>query len=570
MKLTILDGTQKNREISFETTTVTIGRDSGNDVVLENRKVSRNHAMISLQGTKFIIKDLDSSNGTYVNNTPVTEHSLENGDIIRICTIQIRFTREDGDAPAAEQHVTEQVTMVPAEGPVASGEFNPRPIVGGTTFFDMDFSRATFESMKRSYQSLAVLCRLSNAINSIFEERKLFERICDFIAEAIRCERIIVMLKNPSGNELEPQIIRKIAKGTKVFAPITISRSIIERVMSGNVSLLCHDATAEPAFADSDSVHIYGIKSAMCVPIQIKGVPEGILYADVLSSPGQFDEEDLKLFTAIADQTAMTIENMRLHKGVQEQEKIKRELAIAREIQEVLLPREFPRINGYDCAFKTVAAEEIGGDYYDCFRLDDNHLGIVIADVSGKGIPGAIVMAMFRSTLHEKAAQGTSPATILRKVNNTIIGDIKQDMFISAIFGILDIGEKTVSFSRAGHLPLLHYVNERREFEFLKPNGIVLGISEWTPATDIEEQTVTLGPGDILVFYTDGVEEAFNARNEEFGRERICASVQKSIDVSEEVTSKTILDNLYNDIYNYTCNSTSKDDITVGILKVEQ
>ncbi|MDP8219053.1 MAG: SpoIIE family protein phosphatase [Candidatus Theseobacter exili] len=570
MKLTILNGSTENKDISTENSTITIGRDSTNDIVLENKKVSRNHAIIALQDNRFSIKDLGSSNGTYVNNMPVTEHVLENGDIIRICNVQIRITwKEDHPPTAQKEDSREQVTMIPTETPIPSCEINVRSTVGGTTFFDMDFSKTTFESMKRSYQSLAILCRISNAVKSIFEEKPLFERICDFISEAVPCERIILMLKNPSTKELEPQIIRKISKGNKPFAPITISQAIIDRVMTRNVSLLCHDATTEPEFADSDSVHIYGIKSAMCVPLQIKGITEGILYADVLSSPGQFDEEDLKLFTAIADQTAMTIENVRLYKNLQEQERIKRELAIAKEIQEILLPKEFPIIEGFDIAFRTVEAEEIGGDYYDCFHLDDNHLGIVIADVSGKGIPGAIVMAMFRSTLHAMALQNFSPSSILYQVNKTIIKDIKQDMFISSTFAILNIKDKTLSFARAGHLPLLHYKKKLNEFDFIKPKGMVLGISDWTNPEVLEEATVSLNPEDILVFYTDGVEESSNSNNEEFGREGICQSVKKSLDTIKDVKSKTILETLYKDIYNYICNSTSKDDITVGILKVE-
>jgi len=211
-----------------------------------------------------------------------------------------------------------------------------------------------------------------------------------------------------------------------------------------------------------------------------------------------------------------------------ENERFEQELRIAEQIQQTLLPLENPKIAGYEFGSIYYSAKEVGGDYYDWINVDENHIGIICADVSGKGVPGAFVMAITRSVIRSNAVNVLSPGELMKKVNSILKKDMKKGMFVTIWYGILDIRSGTLRFSNAGHNPLIIYRAAKQDNEIIQTQGSPLGIlNEKIFDKKLVEGEIQLNAGDILVQYTDGITEAFNAKNEMFEFNRLCGAIKE-------------------------------------------
>ncbi|HTF55800.1 MAG TPA: PP2C family protein-serine/threonine phosphatase [Planctomycetota bacterium] len=204
-----------------------------------------------------------------------------------------------------------------------------------------------------------------------------------------------------------------------------------------------------------------------------------------------------------------------------EKKMLQHELAIAEELQSNLLPRRIPKVEGVDLSAYYRPSEEVGGDYYDFIEIDDDHLGIAVADVSGKGIPGAMVMTEARALLKSEAGRSLSPAETLLRVNRVLFQDIKRGMFVTMCYMVLSLRGKSLTLSSAGHLPLLLWRRASGTCHGVNPLGLALGIDKG-PLFEkkLREERVALGAGDRFVGCTDGVVEAMNPDHEEMGAER--------------------------------------------------
>ncbi|MDD2709701.1 MAG: SpoIIE family protein phosphatase [Verrucomicrobiae bacterium] len=273
---------------------------------------------------------------------------------------------------------------------------------------------------------------------------------------------------------------------------------------------------------------------------------------------------------ALADEDAgflIVLHDITARKRVEqaEKERTEKDLEVARAIQRVLLPSVFPRILDVDISATNVPAQKVGGDYYDLIQLSPTRWGLAIADVSGKGVSGALVMAMCRSNLRLIAAGGDSPAVVMKKLNRVIKPDMQDDMFISMIYGILDTQIKTFSFCRVGHEPLFLYHRSLDKLEMLSPRGMALGI-DGGPAFDalIEEKQLAMRAGDVLIFFTDGITEARNKDGREFGRERLSAVVRGSAQLPSADMTAGILD----EVNLFAGREPQSDDMTLLVLRI--
>ncbi len=249
-----------------------------------------------------------------------------------------------------------------------------------------------------------------------------------------------------------------------------------------------------------------------------------------------------------------------------EQQRIKRELQVAQEIQQMLLPDDFPHVLGYDIASYYQAAKEVGGDLFDFVDVDDNTIGICVADVSGKGVPGSMVMTMIRTALRLEARGNKNPADVLARVNRFVTDDIRKGMFVTAFYVVLDSKERMVSFASAGHNPMILYRGKSKETFYLNPSGFPIGIT--LPDINLFDEKIRydkirLHPDDILIVYTDGITEAMNAKRELYGEERFLAAIRKygHLDVVEFVKS------IKDDIMNFTGGYEQNDDITLVAIR---
>src|SRR5437660_1109275 len=240
------------------------------------------------------------------------------------------------------------------------------------------------------------------------------------------------------------------------------------------------------------------------------------------------------------------------------------DLQIAREIQRILLPDEAPTIEGFEIAGLNIPASQVSGDYFDYIKVDEERLGVAIADVSGKGVPASLIMAICRSVLRSQAPENPSPAEVLQKVNRQLYPDIKEDMFISMAYLVLDHSRNGVTLARAGHDAPLLYKRVSQTVTPLKPPGMVVGIDSGNVFDRITgDFPVPLERDDCLVLYTDGVTEALDTDGNEFGVERTVQSVRASADNG----AQAIVARLIDDLRNFVGSHPQNDDITLIAIR---
>ncbi len=253
-------------------------------------------------------------------------------------------------------------------------------------------------------------------------------------------------------------------------------------------------------------------------------------------------------------------------KNLAEQERIRTEMQVGKEIQQQLIPREMPNTEGYEISPYYEAAKELGGDYFDFIEVDKDTLGIVVADVSGKGVPGSLVMAYIKATLRTEARSMKSASEVLGRVNDIVVDDIKKGMFVTLFYVIIDSKRRRINYASAGHNPMILYRQGTKKTYYLNPRGFPVGIS--LPDADlfknsIESDTIQLSEDDILLLYTDGITEAMNSRREMFGEERLLDVIRKNGHLKVEEFIK----NLQDEIHSFTEGYEQNDDITVVAIK---
>jgi serine phosphatase RsbU (regulator of sigma subunit)/anti-sigma regulatory factor (Ser/Thr protein kinase) len=261
--------------------------------------------------------------------------------------------------------------------------------------------------------------------------------------------------------------------------------------------------------------------------------------------------------------------NLRKTQGqLTDQTRLRRELQLAQEIQNALLPKSVPTLEGFDIDAAYRAALEVGGDYYDFFEVDENAIGIVVADVSGKGIGSSMVMTMIRTSMRLEARGNKRASDVLNKVNKAAMGDVKKGMYITMFYVILDSKKRQVSYSSAGHNPMFLYRGDTKSVSFLNPGGIAVGIDLGNPDEFrklITSEKLRLKKNDLLFIYTDGITEAMNEKREQFGEQRLIDFIYKY----NHLPSSEFKNKLNDEVAEFTKGYPQSDDITFVVVKLE-
>ena len=368
---------------------------------------------------------------------------------------------------------------------------------------------------------LALLYRLSQAFNSTLDLDEVLNRVMDEVVAATRAERGFVMLREADGR-LVFRAARGMERETIDDPEFQISRSVVERVAHEGQPLLTSNAQSDEWLSDRVSVIVLGLLSILCVPLQLKGTILGVIYVDNRLQAGIFSPEDLELLTAIAASAAIAIENARLYQVAVEKGRMERELQVARGMQAGLLPRETPQIPGWEFATRWQPAREVAGDFYDFFPLEEGRLGLVLADVSDKGMPAALFMALCRNTIRASVSHASLPADGIAHANRLICTDAADGMFVTLFYAQLDPQTGEFSYVNAGHNPpLLCRPGKGAQggaLTQLMPTGMALGV---LPDFSFEQRTAHLKPGEFVLLYTDGVTDATGLPGQRFGMERL-------------------------------------------------
>jgi phosphoserine phosphatase RsbU/P len=344
---------------------------------------------------------------------------------------------------------------------------------------------------------------------------------------------------------------------------ITPGEGLIGRVWQTGQSLYLNDLSEAPELAKLRG-SAFGTASVMAAALSYAKQDLGVLAVANGPLGAPFSQADFVVFKSIAEQSAFALYNAIIYSMANEKKRLDHDLEIARDIQRILLPAEAPAINGFQISGINVPARQVSGDYFDYIRVDDERLGVAIADVSGKGVPASLIMAICRSVLRAEAARNPSPADVLRKVNRQLYPDIKEDMFISMAYLILDHQRDGVTLARAGHDAPLLYKQRSQTVRPIKPPGMVVGIDSGNVFDRLTADfAVPLERDDCLVLYTDGVTEALNTDGDEFGLDRMIQSVRASATDGAQTIVKRIIE----DVRNFTGSFPQNDDITVIAIR---
>lgn len=305
--------------------------------------------------------------------------------------------------------------------------------------------------------------------------------------------------------------------------PIKRGEGLLGQSADLGAPALITEAEADPRIPRHEA-DVLRVRSAVVVPLRFQQQVLGVLALVNRVDGHAFTESDQSLLQALADQAAASVHYAGLRDVLAEKKRIDHDLAVARQIQSSLLPATLPQIPGLELAAFNEPAQQIGGDYYDVLRVDANHLGIAIADVSGKGIGGALLMSVCRSVLRAQAPGNTNPADVLRALNRVMNRDIGEDMFVTMIYMVLELDTMKLTIARAGHERAVLVTGG----QIVRPEGAGAAIGMVDDDTFdllLKETSVTLQPGDLLVTYTDGITEAQNAAGEEWGFDRFAEEV---------------------------------------------
>ncbi len=327
--------------------------------------------------------------------------------------------------------------------------------------------------------------------------------------------------------------------------------------------LIANDARNDPRFFGDLAKSPFRTTNVICVPLRdSQGQVTGVLQAVNRKGNGVFEENDIPLFSAFADQAAIAIEKSQLYQASLEKERMEQQLLLAREIQVGFWPKEIPRYDRVTLAGKSWPASEVGGDYYDMVPIDPRRCALIIADVSGKGLPAAMIMAAVRGALRTQMDSHVSLSEITAALNRMLVRDTPMGKFLTLFWAILDVETLELTYTNAGHNPPYVFNARTETADELSEGGPVLGL---LPDLTFASSRRVLRPGDLLVMFTDGIVEAQNVAEEMYGNDRLLAGFPEA----STCDAQGALDLIERDVNAFSAGAPQYDDATLVIAKVK-
>lgn len=408
-------------------------------------------------------------------------------------------------------------------------------------------------------ERLALLFRISQTFNSSLDFDQVLNLVMDEVIAATRAERGFLMLGG-SEEGLSFRAARGLDQNTIDEPESQVSMGVIERVAREKRPMLTSNAQDEDWLSDRKSVAVLGLRSVLCVPLLLKGVTQGVIYVDNRIQAGIFNQADLELMRAIAASAAVAIENARLYQVAVEKGRLEREIQLALEVQTRLLSEAVPQLKGWDIATCWIPARQVSGDFYDFISSNQEQLCLAIADVSDKGMPAALYMALTRSVIRASLLHAASPAEGITYANRLICNDAAYGMFVTLFYALINPQTGEMQYVNAGHNPPLHYRTRDGQLARLTRTGMALGIDD---TIIYEQHSVHVDSGDLILFYTDGLTEAINQQNQEFGEARLKATLLEH----KHATASEIVSVLQDSIASFAGNNEPFDDITMVVAR---
>ena len=544
-------------------------------VHIHDQRVSRRHARIRREGDALQLEDLGSSNGTFVNGRRIHGAArLHHGDEVEIGASRYRVDLADEMVAAVES-----ASVLIGETP----DTMVMPLIEVASLRDASFSYAprmpaddARRELERHQRKLHAMYKISDTIASTLEQRPLLDKVTGLLLEvfpqASVAAAVVVDPRTQQPKTLAARRRRGPARDSSVPG-VSIPQAIVDRVLRQGQSVLLRAQTDLSVSQPIDPADVAAAEAAeregpvgwrMGAPLSFRGEHLGILHVEAESALGYFTQDDLDLLGGLASQAGVALHLIGLHQRLLTRERLDYDLSLARQIQRNLLPRDPPRVAGMDFAVHYEPAFQVGGDYYDFLWIDPHRLAVVVGDVSGKAISGALFMARVTSEIRAVAAIETAPRRVLQRVNRALSEVAEDGMFTTMVYCSLDLTQNVVRFANAAHTTLLLRRNgEVVTLDFPEARSMPLGIE---PKLEVGEAQLQLLPGDTLLLYTDGLIEARSVSGELYGQERLARSFAAA--PAGPQAARAALDAVLGDLDRFVDDAPQSDDQTVVCIAV--
>ncbi len=519
----------------------TLGRSSQNDVAIPDASLSRHHARISLKDGIPYLEDLGSLNGTSLNGERITmPHPLREEDEILLGQVPVRLG-------------------TPTRGPkVRIGADTDASSSAGSIVLPLDRLRAT-PNRKEAPETLRLreVIREIQALSlELLEDtppERLLSNLLDRLWTLLKPWRAAVLLQDAKAG-----LHTVASRGPEGNQPILLARSLVDAALDRKESVLFNDFGDNGGLA-SPSLMLSGVTSAMVTPLEHQGVVKGLLYLDSHPPRVPFDEEDLRLASTLAHLATAKLEQARMREEALSRKKLDQELDLARHIQQGLLPGFPPDVPGYEIQGNNLPSRQVSGDLFGWWPRSDGRWLFCLADVSGKGLGPGLLMASLQATLEAWTERDLSTADLAFQLSRMLARHTDGRRFVTAFLALLDPISGQLTYTNAGHNPAL-FISTDGALQLLESQGLPLAM---LPGNPYGEATLTLAPGDLVMVYTDGITEATNPQDEEFGEDALTGLV-----VAHRHDPLMALDAaVFSELDRFTQGSPYADDRTILLLR---
>jgi phosphoserine phosphatase RsbU/P len=529
LRLDVQDPTG-TRMVLVDHSPFTIGRRDTNDLRLTGSEVSREHASIVSEDGHYVLVDHESRYGTFVNEAQVTRHVIVSGDHIRLGR---------------------------------GGGADVRCHIGSDT---ISFSRS-HTGARDDLRQITVLLDGFRSLGSGRVLQEVLALVLDAAIELSGAERAFIMLGSGDGR-LEFKLARGKGKVTLTDSTFAISQKVPEEVFRlGQIRVVTDLLDGGLADVHQGTVAL-GIRHIVCVPLNLVQYVDaaeaqsedrriGVLYLDSREKGTLLTDATQRALETLASEASVAIESAQLYREKLEKSKMEQEMRIAAEIQQALMPKPFAALKFVEAAAASIPCRSIGGDFFDYLDFDGKAFGFTLGDVAGKGPPAALLSALVQGMFASQVHGFEGPAAFTTVANQVLCRRGIESRFVTLMLGVVSM-DGTLTYTNAGHNP--PFVVGPSGVRRLEDGGPVIGLLEFAPYS---QRTVTLVPGDTVVVFSDGVSEALDSAGEEFGDDRVLASVQ----AAAGTTAQALVAQVFAAVRDFTAGTAQGDDITAMVIR---
>lgn len=507
--LTVDSGPDQGNRYELPGTEYFLGRHPDCHIVIEVGAVSRRHARVIREGDSYYVEDLDSRNGTYLNDEKIQgRRRLRDGDQLRVCDVSFTFhgvAKEESSTSASDGSSIGRIVVEDSANSKIMSKL------------DVSSNQGSIHLTASAEEKLLALLDITRNLASAVGLDEVLPKVLNTLFRIfVQADRGFVILKDEKGGLIPrwSKLRREDSDDT-----LRISRTVVQEVLESKQAILSADAATDVRFETSESVADFRIRSMMCTPlINSDGEAVGVLQVDTLDQKKRFDQKDLEVLSAVATQAAAAIENAKRHEDVLNQREVERDLHLAHEVQQSFLPKESPRLEQYEFFDYYCPANHVGGDYFDYIKLNDGRIAIVVADVVGHGVAAALLMAKLSAEVRFSLASAQNPADAITHLNRRF-ASLHLNRFATLVMVALDPNKHEATIVNCGHMPpIIRRANGTIEEPGTDLSGIPVGIME---SVTYNQFKIDLAPSEMVMLYTDGLNEAMNGDSECYGIDRL-------------------------------------------------